>query len=246
MTTDVVSFRPDDRAAEAAGAFERYDLLSAPVVDERGKLVGRLAVEDVLDFMRHQAEMDALKRAGLRGDEDIFASVWDSARNRWLWLLVNLVTAFAASRVIGLFEGTIHRLVALATLMPIVASVAGNTGNQTVALIVRALTLGQVTPASTPHLVRKELTVGLLNGTMWGVVVGLVAFALYGNLPLGAVMGVAVLLNLIVGAMIGIAVPLALHRSGRDPAQGASVLLTFTTDSMGFFIFLGLARLLLV
>jgi magnesium transporter len=246
MAMDVVTFTPDEKAVDAAAAFERYDLLSAPVVDERGKLVGRLTVDAVMDFLRRRAEIDALKRAGLEGEEDIFAPVWDSARNRWLWLFVNLVTAFVASRVIGLFESTIGQLVALATLMPIVASIAGNTGNQTVALMIRALTLGQITPASTSHLVRKELTISLLNGAVWGTIVGLCAAALYGNLPLGGVMAAAILLNLVIGAMIGIAVPLVLHRVGRDPAQGASVLLTFTTDGMGFFIFLGLARVFLL
>ena len=246
MTTDVVTFSPGDKADQAAKAFERYDLVSAPVVDERGKLVGRLAVDAVVDFIREQAEMKALRRAGLAGEEDLFAPAWDSAKNRWLWLAVNLVTAFLASRVIGLFEETIAGLVALATLMPIVASVGGNTGNQTVALVIRGLSLGQVGPANVRHLLGKELSVSVLNGLVWGTVMGAAATFLYANVPLGAVMAGAVLLNLVVSALVGVAVPLVLHRAGRDPAQGASVLLTFTTDSMGFFIFLALARAFLV
>jgi magnesium transporter len=246
MLGEAVAFTPDDEADQAAKAFERYDLVSAPVVDQRGKLVGRVTVDAVVDFIREQSEIRALKSAGLAGEEDLFAPVWASARNRWLWLAVNLVTALLASRVIGLFEGTIQRLVALAALMPIVASVGGNTGNQTVALMIRALALGQITASNTRHLFRKEVSVSLLNGVVWGSVMGLAAVTLYGSAPLGLVMAAAVLLNLIVSALVGVAVPLALHHAGRDPAQGASVLLTFTTDSMGFFIFLALARAFLV
>ncbi|WP_437760106.1 magnesium transporter [Sorangium sp. So ce1389] len=246
MSTDVVSFTPHDHASDAAKAFERYDLIAAPVVDERGKLVGRLTVDVVMDFLQRQAQGEALRRAGLSGEEDYFAPVWTSAKNRWLWLFVNLLTAFMASRVIGLFESTIQDLVALAALMPIVASVGGNTGNQTVALMIRGLALDRITRANTRHLLQKELFVSLMNGAVWGTVVGLVAAVLYGSVPLGLVMAAAILLNLVVAAMVGCAVPLVLHRLGRDPAQGASVLLTFSTDSMGFFIFLGLARAFLV
>ncbi|WP_437872955.1 magnesium transporter [Sorangium sp. So ce363] len=246
MSTDVVSFTPQERASDAARAFERYDLIAAPVVDERGKLVGRLTVDVMMDFLRRQAQSEALLRAGLAGEEDYFAPAWTSAKNRWLWLFVNLLTAFLASRVIGIFESTIQDLVALAALMPIVASVGGNTGNQTVALVIRGLALDRLTRANTGHLLKKELFVGLMNGAVWGTLVGLAAAALYGSVPLGLVMAAAILLNLVVAAMVGCAVPLVLQRLGRDPAQGSSVLLTFTTDSMGFFIFLGLARAFLV
>jgi magnesium transporter len=246
IEAEFVAFGPDDPAGAAARAFERYDLLSAPVVDERGKLLGRVTVDAVMDFVRQQADIKELQRAGLAGEEDLFAPVWLSARNRWLWLAVNLVTAFLASRVIGLFESTIERLVALATLMPIVASVGGNTGNQTVALVIRGLALGQITPGSRRHLFAKELTIAVFNGVMWGGVMGVVALLLYGSPALGFVMATAVLLNLIISALVGVAVPLLLHRTGRDPAQGASVLLTFTTDGMGFFLFLALARAFLV
>lgn len=239
---DVAGFLPEDDAAQAAEAFERYDLRAAAVVDERGKLLGRITVDAVLDFVRNQSELLALKRAGLAGEEDLFASAWDGARNRWLWLAVNLVTAFLASRVIGLFEDTIRGLVALATLMPIVASIGGNTGNQTVALMIRRLALGQVVADDWRRLVGKEVTLGLLNGLLWGGLMGTAAFALYGRADLGLVMAAAVLLNLLVSALVGVGVPFALHRSGLDPAQGSSVLVTFTTDGMGFFIFLALAN----
>jgi magnesium transporter len=236
---------PEDPAARAVTAFERYNLLSAPVVNERGKLIGRLTVDAVMDFIRTTADNEALAMAGLRGAEDLFAPAWEAARNRAPWLVVNLVTAFVATRFIGLFEGTIQNLVALATLMPIVASVGGNTGNQTVALVIRGLAFQQITQASLPHMMRKELMISLLNGLLWGGLAGIVAGVLYGHLWIGAVMAGAVLLNLIIAATAGVTVPMFLERAGRDPAQGASVLLTFITDSMGFLLFLGLARLVL-
>ena len=245
MSPDPTAFHPDDTAAQAARAFDRYDLLSAPVVTDRGKLAGRLTVDAVMDFVRVSADADALAMAGLRGGEDLFASVWQSAQNRWPWLFLNLVTAFVASRFIGLFEQTIQQLVALATLMPVVASIGGNTGNQTVALVIRGLAFDQLPPSSRRHLLRKELTVSILNGLMWGGLVGLFAALVYRQLSLGIVMAAAVLLNLIIAAFVGVAVPLGLQRLGRDPAQGASVLLTFVTDSMGFLLFLGLARVFL-
>jgi len=203
---------------------------------------GRLTVDAVMDYVREQAQVQALRSAGLAGDEDLFASVWDAARNRWLWLAVNLVTAFVASRVIGFFEETIVAFVALATLMPIVASIGGNTGNQTVALMIRGLAVGQIGPGTRALLLRKELLVGLLNGAVWGGALALFALGLYRSVPLSLVLWGAVVLNLLVAAGVGVLTPLQLHAAGRDPAEGSSVLLTFITDSMGFFIFLGLAR----
>lgn len=246
MSPEVITLSPDDKAGKAAQAFERYDLVSAPVVDARGRLVGRVTVDVVVDFIRRQSEIEQLSQAGLLEEEDIFASVWKSARNRWVWLGVNLITAFIASRVIGVFEGTIEKLVALATLMPIVAGMAGNSGNQTTALIVRSLALGLVNPDNARRLIKKELAISLLNGLVWGGVTGLFAFLLYRNVSLGLVMTGAMLLNLLVGAVVGMLVPLLMHKTGRDPAMGSSVLLTFTTDSMGFFIFLGLATVFLL
>ena len=246
LSEDTVSFTPEDNAADAARAFERYDLVSAPVVDDRGKLVGRLTVDSVIDFVRHESSLQALKHAGLNRDEDLFASPWDSARNRWPWLGINLVTAFAASRVIGQFEGAIQQLAALAALMPIVASIGGNTGNQTMALVIRALALDRIQLSGTGRLVNKELGVSLLNGSVWGALVGLAAGVLYSSAALGMVMGSAVVLNLVVAALSGVAIPVALHASGRDPAHGSSVLLTFITDAMGFFLFLGLATAFLL
>jgi magnesium transporter len=245
MDRDPLSFSPEEEAAHAALAFERYNLLSAPVVNDRGKLVGRVSVDAVMDFVRQDAENDALAMAGLRGAEDLFAPAFEAARHRSPWLVVNLATAFIATRFIGLFETSIQELVALATLMPIVASVGGNTGNQTVALVIRGLAFGQVNPANFRYLMRKELAISLFNGLLWGGLAGVFAGVLYGHVWLGAVMMAAVLLNLIIAATAGVTVPMVLQRVGRDPAQGASVLLTFITDSMGFLLFLGLARIFL-
>lgn len=245
MEAEPLSLRPGDTAAQAARAFERYDLVSVPVVNERGKLVGRVTVDAVVDFIRVTADKDALAMAGLSGAEDLFSSVWQSARNRSPWLLINFVTAFVATRFIGLFESTIVQFVSLATLMPIVASIGGNTGNQTVALVIRALAFEQLTDESRRRLLRKELIVSLLNGLLWGSLAGITAGVFYDRTALGIVMMAAIILNLLIAAAVGVLVPLTLQRVGRDPAQGSSVLLTFMTDSMGFFLFLGLAWLYL-
>lgn len=246
MAPDVNTFHPDDDAYEVAQAFERYDLVSAPVVDGNGHLIGRITIDAMVDVLREESESEALNRGGLREEEDVFASVWKSIRNRWAWLAINLVTAFIASRVIGLFEGSIQHLVALATLMPIVAGIGGNSGNQTITMIVRALALDQITAASARRLWRKEIAVALINGLVWGSVIGAVAWWLYGNFPLGVVMTTAMTLNLVLAAFCGVGIPLLMMRMGRDPALGSSVLITAMTDSGGFFIFLGLATLFLM
>jgi len=246
MAPDVNTFHPTDDAYEVAQAFERYDLVSAPVVDGHGHLIGRITIDAMVDVLREESESEALSRGGLREEEDVFASVWKSIRNRWAWLAINLVTAFIASRVIGLFEGSIQHLVALATLMPIVAGIGGNSGNQTITMIVRALALDQITASSARRLWRKEIAVALINGLVWGSVIGAVAWWLYGNFPLGLVMTSAMTLNLVLAAFCGVGIPLMMMRMGRDPALGSSVLITAMTDSGGFFIFLGLATLFLV
>jgi len=246
MVPESVKLHPEDRAEDAAQAFERYDLVSAPVVDRAGRLVGRLAVAAVLDYIRAKGAESQLAEAGLSEEEDLFAPVWKRFRNRWAWLAVNLVTAFIASRVIGAFEGSIERLVALAALMPIVAGIGGNSGNQTVTMIVRALALGQIQAAYWRHLLAKELGVALLNGVLWGGLLGAVAFMLYDSLPLGAVMTAAMTLTLMLAALMGVAIPYVRSQFGRDPAVGSSVLITACTDSGGFFIFLGLATLILL
>ena len=246
MVRDYSSFQPEQDAQDAASAFERYDLVSAPVVDVEGRLVGRATINAVLDFIREAKDSEILSAGGLQEEEDLFASVWKSVRNRWSWLAINLVTAFVASRVIGLFEDSIGQLVALAALMPIIAGIGGNSGNQTTTMIVRALALGQITRDSARPLLIKEIGVAALNGLIWGSVVGLFAFLMYRNWQLGAVMTAAMVLNLLLAALMGVLIPLAMEKLGRDPAMGSSVMITAITDSGGFFIFLGLATLFLV
>jgi len=246
MVEDVVVFQSTDEARAAAQAFERYDLVTAPVVDDGNRLIGRLAVDVVMDYIREEAEAEKLGLAGLREEEDLFASVWKSVQNRWAWLAVNLVTALIASRVIGLFEGSIEKLVALAALMPIVAGIGGNSGNQTITMIVRALALGQLQATATRKLLRKELGVAGLNGLLWGSVMGVIAYLLYKNIFLSMVITGAMTLNLLLAAVMGVMIPLFMTKFGRDPAVGSSVLITAITDSGGFFIFLGLATVFLL
>ena len=246
MAQDAFLFKDTDDAAEAAKAFERYDLVTAPVVNDQNKLVGRITVDAVMDYIREETDNNALSMVGLREGEDIFSSIWKSVRNRWAWLAINLITALIASRVIGVFEGSIEKVVALAALMPIVAGVGGNSGNQTTTMIVRAIALGQVSVSHLRQLLFKEIGVAILNGILWGGVLGFIAFYLYGNSSLAIVMTTAMTLNLILAAIMGVMIPFTLSKSGRDPAVGSSVLITAMTDSGGFFIFLGLATLILI
>ena len=246
MSTEMLKLRPDDKAQQAAHAFERYDLVSASVVDGEGRLVGRVTVNAVMDFIREESENEALKLGGLSEEEDLFAPVWKSVRNRWIWLSVNLVTAFIASRVIGVFEGSIEKLVALAALMPIIAGIGGNSGNQTITMIVRALALGQLNLSNARKLFAKEIGVSALNGMIWGSAVGLFAFLIYDSVALGLVMTLAMTLNLLLAGSFGVIIPLLLQKLGRDPAAGSSVMITAVTDSGGFFIFLGLATVFLL
>ena len=246
MARDVVVFHPEDDSGDAAQAFERYDLITAPVVNADNQLIGRLTVDEMVDVIREESDSEVLSMAGLKEEEDLFASVWDSVKNRWAWLAINLVTAFVASRVIGVFEGAIEQLVALAALMPIVAGIGGNSGNQTTTMIVRALALGQLQTSSAMRLWRKELGVSMVNGLVWGGIIGLIASLLYGSASLGLVMTAAMTLNRMLAATIGVMIPMLMVRAGRDPAMGSSVMITACTDSGGFFIFLGLATLFLL
>jgi magnesium transporter len=246
MAEDVVLFHPEDVADEAAKAFERYDLVSAPVVDRNNKLVGRLTVDEVMDYIREESDADRLSMAGLREEEDFFSTVWQSVHNRWAWLAINLVTALIASRVIGLFEGSIGKVVALAALMPIVAGIGGNSGNQTTTMIVRGLALGQISGNNMSSQINKELGVALINGLIWGGVLGVITYFLYGDVRLSLVMMAAITLNLLLAALMGVVIPLVMNKFGRDPAVGSSVLITAMTDSGGFFIFLGLATIFLL
>ncbi len=246
MSDDPVTFHPSDSASVTAQAFERYDLVTAPIVDPNDRLVGRLTVDVVMDYIRAEAEEDMLQAAGLREEEDLFSTVWKAAKNRWLWLAINLCTALFASRVVGAFEGSIEKLAALAALMPIVAGMGGNSGSQTLTLMVRGLALNLISKENLKRLLVKELGIAVLNGLMWGSMMGIITYLLYGNPHLALVMSAAMLLSLIVAAVAGYLAPIIIVRLGHDPAFGAHVLLTFITDSMGFLIFLGLATIFLM
>ena len=246
MARDIVTFHPHDDVEDAAGAFERYDLVTAPVVDENNKLIGRLTVDEMVDVIREESEADMRNMAGLSEEEDLFAPVWDSVKNRWIWLAVNLFTALVASRVIGAFESSISQIVALAALMPIVAGIGGNSGNQTITMIVRAMANTQISKLQAWRLLRKEIGVALINGIIWGSVMGVISWLLYHNVGIGLVMVAAMTLNLLLAAVLGVLIPVLMEKFGRDPALGSSVLITAVTDSGGFLIFLGLATLFLL
>ncbi|GAB4119093.1 MAG: magnesium transporter [Wenzhouxiangellaceae bacterium] len=242
MQTIPVSM-PDN---EVAREFTHYDLVSAPVVDAENNLLGRITIDDVIDVIREQAEHSVLAVAGLDEDEDMFAPVIKSAARRTLWLGINLLTAFLAAAVIGQFEDSLAAVVALAILMPVVASMGGIAGTQTLTLMVRGMALGQITAANALYMLRKELLVGVLNGMVWALVVGLVAMLWFRSVQLGLVIGVAIAVNLMVAALSGVGIPLLLRRLRIDPALAGGVVLTTVTDVIGFVVFLGLGTVVLL
>ncbi len=220
MAFNVNYFFTDDSLKDAVGSFERYDLISAPVLNLHREVVGRITVDTVLDEVKERAQSESLRQVGLSEDEDLFAPVMPSARNRWPWLGLNLLTALVASRVIGAFEGLIVQLVALAALMPIVASIGGNTGNQTVALVIRGLALDQLGPSQLRVMFKKEFAVASVNGLMWGSVLGIATLLIYQQWALSLVIGVAVLFNLWVAAAGGVLIPLTLATFRPRPGDG--------------------------
>lgn len=242
-TNKLTALMPD---REVAAAFERYNLINAPVIDEDERLLGRITVDDVVDVIREEADHSIMAPAGLSEEVDIFAPVVRSARDRAVWLGVNLITAVIASWVIGLFEGTIEKVVALAVLMPIVASMGGNAGTQTVTLVVRGLAVGTITDANARRLLVRELMVGVLNSMLWALIVALVAIAWFHNLALGLIIALAMIINLVFAALAGVVIPVAVRRLGIDPALASGVALTTVTDVVGFLAFLGLATLFLI
>lgn len=246
MDDEPVAFHPQERAEKVARTFERDNLLSAAVVDAEGKLMGRLTIDEIVDVVYEETDNDIRQMSGLSNEEDIFAPVSRAVKTRWAWLAVNLCTAFIASRVIDGFEHTISQLVALASLMPIVAGIGGNTGNQTITMIVRALALQYIQPGNFSFLILREMGVALINGVVWGGIMGLVTWWLYNDPHLGGVMMLAMVLNLLVASLMGVLIPMIMIKFGRDPAVGSSVMITAITDTGGFFIFLGLATLFLL
>lgn len=246
VAENVHAFDADDRLDEAMGAFERYDLISAPVLNDQHKVIGRVTIDELFDELHQTHSRKLLNSAGVQEEEDLFAPVWRRFANRWRWLFVNLIAAFLISRVVGLFEDTISQLVALASLMPIVAGMSGNVGNQTATLTVRALALGQINSDNWNSIVRKEAATSLLNGALWGGLVSVFAYALYGRVDLAVVLAVAMMLCFLCGATAGFAVPIVMQRMGRDPALGTTVVISALVDTLGFLIFLGLAAVVLV
>jgi len=225
---------------EAARIFEQYDLLSAAVVDNGGRLVGVMTIDDIVDVIHEEAEED-IKRLGGVGDEELSDSVLEITKSRFLWLLINLVTAILASSVIGLFDATIEQMVALAILMPIVASMGGNAGTQTMTVAVRALATKDIDAYNTTRIVRREVIVGLLNGLAFALIIGLVASWWFNAPDLGVIIGLAMIFNMLCAAIAGIGIPIVLDKFDIDPAIASSVFVTTVTDIVGFFAFLGLA-----
>jgi len=243
---ELTALHVNESAEGVARQFSDHDWVSAPVVDENNILLGRITIDDVVDIIREQAEHQALGAAGLDEDEDLFSPVRRAVRGRLLWLSVNMCTAFLAAWVIGQFEATIERIVALAVLMPIVAGMGGNAGTQVLTLMVRGLALGQVGSSNARVLLWKEVRVGMINGLLLGTVVGLVAFAWFREWPLSLVIGAALTINLCAAALAGVLVPLTLKRLNIDPALAGGVVLTTVTDVIGFLSFLGLATAVLL
>ncbi|MDD2875296.1 MAG: magnesium transporter, partial [Azoarcus sp.] len=245
METELPVIPVTTSSDEVARLFQDHDLLSAPVVDENSLLLGRITVDDVVDLIRESSDRAMMHMAGLDEEADMFAPVLTSSRRRAVWLGINLVTAFLAAWVIGLFQTTLERVVALAVLMPIVASMGGIAGSQTLTLVIRGMALGQVEGSNARALLAKEIGIALLNGMLWAVVVALLAVAWFGDWQIGGVIGAAILINLLFAALAGLVVPMFLDRVGIDPALAGGVILTTVTDVIGFFAFLGLASIVL-
>ena len=231
---------------EVARLFEQRNLISAPVVDEAGKLIGRITVDDVVDVIRDEGEQALMRMAGLDEEDDIFAPVLITSRRRMLWLGVNLATALLAAWVIGLFEATIEKVVALAVLMPVVASMGGIAGSQTLTIVIRGMALGQVGSSNAGWLLNREMMVGFINSLLWALVVALVATYWFGWPALGVIVAIALIVNLVIGAIAGTVLPLVMRRLMIDPALAGGVVLTTVTDVVGFVTFLGLGALFLV
>jgi magnesium transporter len=241
MVTDVTPIPADMPDDEVASLFEKHDLVSAPVVNKEGRLLGRITIDDVVDVIREDADHSLMSMAGLDEDEDTFAPLMKTTRRRAVWLGVNLITALLASTVIGIFQDTIDKVVALAVLMPIVASMGGIAGSQTLTLVIRGQALGHVERSNAVWLLNRELLVGVLNGLLWALVVAIVSVLWFQDQTIGIIIGCAIVINLIAGALAGTLLPLILKAWGIDPALAGSVLLTTITDVVGFFAFLGLA-----
>lgn len=243
MRTDVDPIPVDTSDTEVARLFERNDWVSAPVVDHDGQLLGRITIDDVVDVIREDAGHSFMSMAGLDEEEDTFAPVYRAAPRRAVWLGINLITAFIAASVINVFQGTIEKVVALAVLMPIVASMGGIAGTQTLTILVRGIAMGQVGKNNKTWLINRELLIGLLNGALWAAVVAVAASLWFDDWTIGLIIAAAMVINLVTAALTGAVVPLLLTRIDIDPALAGGVVLTTVTDVVGFVSFLGLATL---
>jgi magnesium transporter len=245
MHTDVDAMHVHMPDTEVAREFENLDLISAPVVDEEHKLIGRITIDDVVDVIRDEGDRSFMGSAGLSEEEDMFAPVLVTSRRRGIWLGINLLTAFLAAYVIGFFEGILDQVVALAILITIVPSMGGIAGSQTLTIAIRGLAVGQLGSSNYRSLIRKEVAVGLLNGLLWALVVAAFSIIWFENFEIGVVIAFALIVNLIAGAFAGAVIPLVLRQIGIDPAIAGGVVLTTVTDVVGIVAFLGLATLIL-
>lgn len=245
LTKDIHSFSATADQEEVARSFRRYGLVSAPVVDKAGRLIGVVTVDDVVDVIEEEAEEDMLRLGGV-GEGDLYRAVLDTTKSRFSWLAINLVTAIVASVVIGFFEATIAQVVALAVLMPIVASMGGNAGTQTLTVAVRALATRELSEANAARVIGKEMLVGTANGALFALLAGGIAYLWFRDPLIGLVIGIAMIVNMMCAGLFGALIPFALHRMKIDPAVASSVFLTTVTDVVGFLAFLGLASLILL
>ena len=246
MDDDPITFDPMDASEDVAAAFERYNLISAPVIDDTNTLLGRITIDDIVDVIRQEGEHTVMARAGVPEDEDLFAPATRTTKGRALWLGVNLVTAILASWVIAQFEESIEKLVALAVMMPIVASMGGNAGTQTLTVVIRGIGVGTITGSNAFRVLKKEFLVGGLNGIIWAMAVAAVATFWYHDYGLGLIVAIAMIINVIAAAVAGVLIPVFLDRAGIDPALASGVALTTITDVVGFLAVLGLAALFLL
>lgn len=246
MSTDVMPIPADTESAQVVWEFENRDLLSAPVVDDEFRVLGRITVDDVVDVIRDEAEHSLMSAAGLDEEDDMFAPVVKSAARRALWLGVNLCTAFLAAAVVDMFQTTVDKIVLLAVLMPVVPSMGGVAGTQSLTIITRAIALGQINKDNAIGILRKELMVGILNGAGWALVVSLVTYWWFNEWRIGGIIGAAMIINLFVAALAGFSIPLILKRLNVDPALAGGVVLTTVTDVIGYSAFLGLGAALLL
>ena len=246
MNNQIPGISANTDQAEVAALFERRDLVSAPVVDDNGRLLGRITIDDIVDVIRDEGDHTFLSQAGLSEEDDMFAPVITSSKRRAIWLGVNLLTALLASVVIGQFQVTIEKVVALAVLMPIVASMGGIAGSQTLTLVIRGMALGQLSSKNYQSLIIKELSVSFLNGLLWACVLAIISGIWFSSQTLALVIGIAIIINLMVAAFSGVVIPILLDKAGADPALAGGVFLTTVTDVIGFFAFLSLASVMLI